>query len=72
MKNKPLRGFKDLIGQTIKKIDASAGDLIRIETEYGEEFVIYRAGDINCKGLNCTKVKDSNDYWIKNFCKHKE
>lgn len=33
MKNKPLRGFQHLIGETIKKIDATGINHVNIETE---------------------------------------
>lgn len=36
MKNQPQRGFKELIGETIKKIDASSLNVIHIECESGK------------------------------------
>ena len=40
MKNKPLRGFKDLVGKTIKAIDADSVNVVHIETTDGEKFSI--------------------------------
>ncbi len=36
MKNHPLRGFKDLIGETIKKVDASSINVVHIECVSGK------------------------------------
>jgi hypothetical protein len=36
MKNKPVRGFQHLIGETIKKVDATAINVVSIETESGK------------------------------------
>lgn len=73
MKNKPIRGFKELIGQTIKKIDSSSVNLLKIETETGEIFEIDCDDQVACIGIiQCKKVKDSSDFWSKNYGKYKE
>lgn len=71
MKNKPIRGFKELVGQVIKKIDSSAVNIIKIQTESGEVFEIDCDSQIAGIGvMQCTKVKDSNNFWSKNYSKY--
>lgn len=41
MVNKPIRGFKCLVGKTIKKIDAQSINCVKIETQCGEVFEIW-------------------------------
>ena len=36
MKNKPVRGFKHLIGETIKKVNAHCINVVTIECESGK------------------------------------
>lgn len=36
MKNRPIRGFTALIGETIKKVDAHCINTVRIECESGK------------------------------------
>lgn len=36
MKNKPIRGFQAFIGETIKRIDATAINVVHIEFESGK------------------------------------
>ena len=40
MKNKPIRGFSTLIGETIKKIDATGINCVFVQCESGNTFVI--------------------------------
>lgn len=40
MKNKPIRGFDKLVGETIKKIDATGINCVFIETESGKKITI--------------------------------
>jgi len=60
MKNKPDRGFDSLIGETIKKIDATAINIVTILTESGKTIEIdadtqhYGIGVVSC---NTVKVK---------------
>lgn len=59
MKNKPLRGFKHLIGETIKKIDAEAVNIVKIETESGK--IILLDSDEQLIGIgiiSCILVED--------------
>lgn len=62
MSNKTDRGFDQLIGETIKKIDTTAINVVTIETESGKQF------EIDCDEqhftigiLNCTLIKSSNN-----------
>lgn len=60
MKNKPVRGFKHLIGETIKKIDASSINCIHIELENGQKFTVHaehRHYDIG--------IVECGEYWDK-------
>lgn len=57
MSNKTDRGFNQLIGETIKKIDTTAINIVTVETESGKQF------EIDCDEqhfsisiLNCTDV----------------
>lgn len=55
MKNKPIRGFDLLIGETIKKIDATSINVVTIETESGKSIEIdcdeqhYQIGVLRCQ-----------------------
>jgi len=59
MKNKPTRGFKSLIGQTIKKIDASSINVVHFELANGMKFSI-QAEEFNY-GI---PVIACDDYWV--------
>lgn len=62
MKNHPIRGFINLVGETIKKIDSSCINVIYIETESGKIITVdcdeqhIGVGIINCK-LNIKGVR---------------
>lgn len=55
MQNKPIRGFDLLIGETIKKIDATSINVVTIETESGKRIEIdcdeqhYQIGILRCQ-----------------------
>lgn len=55
MVNKPLRGFNLLIGETIKKVNATAINVVQVETESGKVIEIdadeqhYGIGIVRCQ-----------------------
>jgi hypothetical protein len=64
MKNVPLRGFQHLIGETIKKIDATAINLVTIETESGK--LIEICADENHCGIaivECQRMLSQHNFW---------
>lgn len=59
MKNKPIRGFKTLVGKTIKKIDATGINCVIILTECGE--TIYIESNMLASGIpviECSPIKE--------------
>ncbi len=60
MKNKPIRGFEALIGETIKKIDASAINVVHIQCESGK-IVSIDAGGETMYGIPIVSVATGYD-----------
>lgn len=63
MKNFPIRGFKNLIGKTIKNIDSSCCNVVVIETSDGNTFeitnddVVIGIGIIRCDVVKKPQAK---------------
>lgn len=59
MKNSPNRGFKELIGETIIKIDASAINFIRVECASGK--VVNIEAEPSVLGIPAITAYDARD-----------
>lgn len=61
MRNKPIRGFKNLVGETIVKVDATAINIVTFLTASGK--IVEINGDEQHCGIAVLRADDVTDIW---------